>query len=55
MRKISKAKARYQDAPKGTKRCRGCSMFRTPDSCTLVNGEISPHGYCIYWEAREKK
>lgn len=52
MKKISKEKARYQEAPKGTKRCRGCSMFREPNSCTLVSGDISAHGYCIYWESK---
>lgn len=51
-RKISKADARYQSSPKGTRRCRGCSMFVKPDGCTLVMGEISPHGYCQYWEKK---
>ena len=53
MKKISKAAARYQSAPKGTKRCRTCSMFRPPNSCTLVMGEISPYGYCKYWESKK--
>lgn len=55
MKKISKAEARYQSAPKGTKRCRGCSMFVSPNSCTLVSGDISAHGYCRYWDSKEKK
>ena len=50
---ISKAEARYQEAPKGTKRCRACSMFRDPQSCTLVIGKISPHGYCQHWEPKK--
>lgn len=49
---ITKAEAKYQEAPKGTKRCRACSMFIDPKSCTLVKGEISPHGYCQYWKAK---
>lgn len=51
--KISKAAARYQDKPKVTKRCAGCSMFRSPNRCTLVSGDILPNGYCRYWEAKK--
>lgn len=52
MKKITKAEARYQNQPKMTKRCGNCSMFRTPKSCTLVMGDIDPHGYCRFWEKK---
>lgn len=35
-------------------RCRDCSMFRAPDACTLVRGDISPEGHCDYWQASGK-
>lgn len=51
---ISKDEAEYQDKPIAGERCGGCSMFREPDSCTLVAGEISPHGHCRYWQAKRR-
>lgn len=51
--RMSKADARYTDsAPKTKERCAGCVMFRGPDKCTLVRGEIAPGGWCKYWEAK---
>jgi hypothetical protein len=52
--KITKTGAKYQDSPKALQQCEGCSMFRKPGSCTLVDGKISRHGWCRYWERKEK-
>jgi hypothetical protein len=30
--------------------CGGCTMFRAPDRCTYVRGEISPNGHCRFFE-----
>jgi len=30
-------------------------MFRAPDSCTLVEGDIHPHGHCRFFEAAAAK
>lgn len=49
---ISKTKADYVDHPVDGERCDGCSMFRTPDKCTLVEGVIAENGHCRYWEAK---
>jgi hypothetical protein len=44
---LSKTQVRYRDAPDGSsRRCGTCSMFRTPNSCTLVKGLIRPDGVC---------
>ena len=51
--RISKTEARYQPYPKATKRCEGCTMFRVPKSCTLVQGEIARCGWCRYHEAKK--
>jgi hypothetical protein len=49
--KISKREANYQEHPKVTQRCGGCSMFRE-GLCTLVAGRISASGWCKYWEKK---
>jgi hypothetical protein len=36
----------YQAKPKGTQRCDGCNNFQPPNACKLVEGEISPQGWC---------
>ena len=39
----------YQDTPKGDQECSNCSLFQEPSACTLVDGEISPKGWCKFW------
>ena len=39
----------YQDTPKGDQQCSNCSLFQEPNACTLVDGEISPAGWCKFW------
>jgi High potential iron-sulfur protein len=29
--------------------CSNCSLFQEPNACTLVDGEISPAGWCKFW------
>jgi hypothetical protein len=45
-KKLTQAAARYQDHPSGTESCSTCPYFISPDSCVLVEGEISPAGWC---------
>jgi hypothetical protein len=54
--KVSKADAKYQDHPhgaQGEQRCEICLQFRPPNSCQIVEGPISPKGYCQFFAARE--
>ena len=44
--KISQAAVGYQDHPDGDKRCGKCVQFVAPDTCKMVDGPISPQGYC---------
>jgi hypothetical protein len=44
--KMSKQAAQYQDTPKGIAMCATCSLFVEPRSCKVVDGEISPNGWC---------
>ena len=47
--KASKAVMKYQDKPNGDMRCDNCTQFVAPSSCKVVDGTISPSGYCIAW------
>jgi hypothetical protein len=51
--KVSQTDAKYQDHPNGQQRCGICLQFRPPTSCNLVQGEISPQGWCQFFAARE--
>ena len=44
--KIGQADAKYQGTPKGDQRCDGCMLFQPPNACKVVQGEISPSGWC---------
>jgi hypothetical protein len=47
--KMSQPSVAYQDSPKGDQECSNCSLFQEPNACTLVDGEISPKGWCKFW------
>jgi len=44
--KISQKAVGYQDHPEGEKRCDKCIQFQPPNGCKMVDGSISPSGYC---------
>jgi hypothetical protein len=44
--KLSKAQAEYQDGPKGIAMCATCTLFVAPRACKIVEGDISPNGWC---------
>jgi hypothetical protein len=49
-RKASQASVRYQNQPKGEQNCGNCVNFIAgSNSCKLVDGEISPEGWCSLW------
>ena len=39
----------YQPSPKDGHQCDGCTLFKAPDSCQVVDGTISPTGWCKLW------
>ncbi|HET6725731.1 MAG TPA: twin-arginine translocation signal domain-containing protein [Gammaproteobacteria bacterium] len=51
--KLPKASVDYQDHPSGGKMCSGCMQFISGGSknamgaCKVVQGRISPRGYCV--------
>ena len=51
--KSSKAAAQYQDKPNGKQHCAICRFFEKPHSCRLVEGEISPDGWCRFYGPKD--
>jgi hypothetical protein len=43
---MSQAEAQYQDRPNNGFSCAACTLFRKPRSCVVVQGDISPQGWC---------
>ena len=50
--KIKKTDALYQDRPKAQQRCEICLQFMPPGKCKIVQGTITPTGWCQYFAAR---
>ncbi len=48
--KMSKQKIGYQDEPKDVRMCATCTLFQPPNACKVVQGEISPMGWCTAFE-----
>ncbi len=44
--KISQAAVAYQPQPNGDKRCDKCAQFLPPNACKIIEGTISPQGWC---------
>ena len=47
--KLSQKVVAYQDHPNGDKRCGKCLQFQPPNACKIVDGGISPEGYCRFF------
>ena len=50
--KASKEAMKYQDHPSGDKQCSNCAQFIPSSSCQIVEGVISPQGYCMSWQKK---
>ena len=48
--KMSQTDAEYQDRPKNGLSCAACTLFRKPRSCEIVEGDISPNGWCKFFD-----
>ncbi len=49
--KMTQKVAGYQDKPMGKAQCDGCTLWLKPASCKLVEGPISPSGWCNLYSA----
>ena len=48
--KVSQASVQYQSGPKDGKTCADCIHFiAESNTCKLVEGDISPAGWCTIW------
>jgi hypothetical protein len=56
--KASKSQFKYQSKPHGKQKCSGCSLYipgktaSADGSCKLVEGSISPNGWCTAFSAK---
>jgi High potential iron-sulfur protein len=56
--KASQASMHYQNSPNNGMHCSGCKFFipgsdaAANGSCQIVDGSISPNGYCIAYAAK---
>ena len=56
--KASQASMHYQDSPNGSMQCSGCKFFiagkdrKSTGTCQVVDGSISPNGYCTGYNAK---
>lgn len=44
----------YQGTPKDGHQCDGCVQWKAPDACLIVEGKISPKGWCAAWAPKAK-
>jgi hypothetical protein len=44
--KASQKVVAYQSTPKGAQQCDNCRQFEPPTGCKVVEGEVSPTGWC---------
>jgi len=47
--KSTKSEVHYQAKPHAGQRCINCTMWRDPNKCSAVAGNISSDGWCDYW------
>jgi len=52
--KVSQKLANYQNTPHGDDRCDNCTQWDPPSSCKLVEGVISPAGWCSLYAPKPK-
>ncbi|HVA13273.1 MAG TPA: high-potential iron-sulfur protein [Stellaceae bacterium] len=43
---VSQKIVAYQETPHGAQQCDNCAQFQPPSSCKVVEGTISPTGWC---------
>lgn len=51
-KKFTQQQAHYQPTPKSGQRCQNCALWQSPTSCQVVEGQVSPAGWCILYQAK---
>jgi hypothetical protein len=52
--KASKAEAGYVGHPVKGQICKDCTMWRPPNKCSAVAGNIKPNAWCKWWEKSKR-
>jgi High potential iron-sulfur protein len=47
--KMAQKQVAYQESPHNGQTCANCKLFQPPNACQLVEGVISPNGWCKLW------
>jgi hypothetical protein len=47
--KMAQTQVAYQGSPKDDHDCSNCKLFQPPNACQLVDGVVSPKGWCKIW------
>jgi hypothetical protein len=42
----TQAEAGYEPTPRDIRMCATCTLFIAPNACKVVEGEVSPEGWC---------
>ena len=50
--KAAKDAMKYQDSPKDGLKCSDCVYFQAPSGCGVVEGTISPSGWCVLYNKK---
>ena len=50
--KATQKAAKYQDSPRGPAQCDNCALWIAPDQCKIVEGPLSPTGWCAVYSRR---
>lgn len=51
-KKFTQQQAKYQPIPKNGQRCQSCALWQAPTSCQVVEGQVSPAGWCMLYQAK---
>ena len=51
-KKFTQKQAHYQPVPKSGQRCQNCALWKAPTACQVVEGTVSPAGWCILYQAK---
>jgi hypothetical protein len=46
VKKVSQKQVHYRPTPNGNAQCSKCAHFLPPSHCGVVQGTVSPHGWC---------
>ena len=51
-KKFTQQQAKYQSVPKNGQRCQNCSLWQSPNACQVVEGTVSPAGWCMLYQSK---